>query len=532
MKIYFFQVEPDYQKKIMKSSQKNEEEVEKVEFETAEQIEKISLETPAFLVLQMSDNENLAWEYIRRLRERKLNLVILFIMKTKDLDLLYEANASGVHNIYIEDYSKRKFEEILENCHYSLKRYNKMQRNLFSQEEHAFRKRQQVMKKIMQNALEKPEEVEFLLPEINKRYGINLGPNNYQVIVISVNRADLYGKDSEFLKKATLLALFHLSSAREMIFTVQNPYGLIGLINYPEDFQRKVKRKEFERLLEAIQTLDSQYGDFRVTIGVGSLVQSITEMEESLRKAALVQEFRMFSGANILYADDIMRINIPLSEFIPEPKLREMRRYVTLGDVPHLRKWFQEFYKTYEKKFRNYPPAYAKLCWESFLAVRHLEKNSAIHMFPEWKFFQLQHIFEGLDRMHQLENLLMEVCHMMRGGASGEQELAMHAIAYMKVHFAEPLTLETIADNCGVSTSYFSRKFKEQAGENYIDVLTDIRMKEAVNLLETTDMSIMEILENVGYCDDKHFRKLFVKHIGQTPREYRKKFLSDKEKTC
>ena len=46
--------------------------------------------------------------------------------------------------------------------------------------------------------------------------------------------------------------------------------------------------------------------------------------------------------------------------------------------------------------------------------------------------------------MHQLENLLMEVCHMMRGGASGEQELAMHAIAYMKVHLQSHLHLKQL----------------------------------------------------------------------------------------
>lgn len=243
MKIYFFQVEPDYQKKIMKSSQKNEEDVEKVEFETAEQIEKISLETPAFLVLQMSDNENLAWEYIRRLRERKLNLVILLIMKKKDFDLLYEANASGVHNIYIEDYSKRKFEELLENCHYSLKRYNKMQRNLFNQEEHAFRKRQQVMKKIMQNALEKPEEVEYLLPEINKRYGINLGPNNYQVIVISVNRADLYGKDSEFLKKSYVVGTVSFVIRKRNDFYCTEPLWSYWTYQLSGGFSKKSKKK-------------------------------------------------------------------------------------------------------------------------------------------------------------------------------------------------------------------------------------------------------------------------------------------------
>ena len=94
----------------------------------------------------------------------------------------------------------------------------------------------------------------------------------------------------------------------------------------------------------------------------------------------------------------------------------------------------------------------------------------------------------------------------------------------MKVHFSEPISLEVIAETCGVSTSYFSRKFKEQTGENYIDVLTEIRMKEAMRLLSETDDSIDEILEKLCYSDDKHFRNLFVSYTGMLPMVYRKTY--------
>ena len=85
-----------------------------------------------------------------------------------------------------------------------------------------------------------------------------------------------------------------------------------------------------------------------------------------------------------------------------------------------------------------------------------------------------------------------------------------------------------MAEECGLSTSYFSKKFKEQTGEKYIDVLTDIRIREAQRLLGTTDISVAEIVEAVGYCDDKHFRRLFHKVTGMNPLEYRKKIRNEK----
>ena len=93
----------------------------------------------------------------------------------------------------------------------------------------------------------------------------------------------------------------------------------------------------------------------------------------------------------------------------------------------------------------------------------------------------------------------------------------------MKENYDKPLNLETIAEECGVSPSYFSRKFKAETGEKYIDALTDIRIQEAERLLEETDESILDIMEKVGYLDDKHFRRVFTKRTGMTPTEYRKK---------
>ena len=150
-------------------------------------------------------------------------------------------------------------------------------------------------------------------------------------------------------------------------------------------------------------------------------------------------------------------------------------------------------------------------------------------MFPDWKFITIQHIMDGRQRMEAFQNALVEICHMIKNGVSEKKEIALHAIAYMQAHFQEQITLESIADSCGLSPSYFSRKFKEQTGENYIETLANIRMKEAQKLLGTTNLSIMEIVERVGYCDEKHFRKLFLKHTGVTPSAYRKTLKSEEE---
>lgn len=97
-----------------------------------------------------------------------------------------------------------------------------------------------------------------------------------------------------------------------------------------------------------------------------------------------------------------------------------------------------------------------------------------------------------------------------------------NAKRYIQKHFAEPLTLEEVAQTTGFSVSYFSTLFKKETGEGFNKYLTKIRMEEAKVLLRETSQSVAEICQQVGYLDLKHFTHTFHKATGLTPGEYRK----------
>ena len=330
------------------------------------------------------------------------------------------------------------------------------------------------------------------------------------------------------VKEVTLTAMHVLSLAADIIMGYQEPYGLIGIIHYNKDTDISQRKEYYEKLWGRIMQLQSRYGEYQATLAVGGIVNNISQVSNSLKEASLAKEYRITTQKDVIYASEICNLHQEMEIYLPERKRKELIRYVTLGDIRHANGWFLDFHQNIEPAFMKYPPAFATFCWQIYCDMAEHEKTSQIVAFPEWKFFSLQHMFDGFERNRELEVLLLEICHMMAEGMAIEQDVAVKAIAYMKVHFKEPINLEFIAEKCGLSTSYFSRKFKEQTGENYIDVLTDIRIREAQKLLGTTDMSIMEILEEVGYCDDKHFRKLFYKITGLKPMEYRKKIRSEK----
>ncbi len=92
---------------------------------------------------------------------------------------------------------------------------------------------------------------------------------------------------------------------------------------------------------------------------------------------------------------------------------------------------------------------------------------------------------------------------------------------YIETRIAEDLSLEEVAEAINVSPFYLSRLFKEVKGENYINYLTDLRMRKARELLRNPRTPIKEISAEVGFNDQNYFSRIFKNKFGMTPTEFR-----------
>ena len=88
--------------------------------------------------------------------------------------------------------------------------------------------------------------------------------------------------------------------------------------------------------------------------------------------------------------------------------------------------------------------------------------------------------------------------------------------------YAENISLDSIAEDAGLSGKYFSRIFKREMGIDFSKYLTDYRMKKAAQKLLETDRSIAEICREVGIPDSAYFGSVFKKYYGMTPGQWRK----------
>lgn len=98
------------------------------------------------------------------------------------------------------------------------------------------------------------------------------------------------------------------------------------------------------------------------------------------------------------------------------------------------------------------------------------------------------------------------------------------AFEYMRQNFDKPISLSDVARLVHMTDPAFSRFFKERAGINFIDSLTDIRLGHASRLLVDTTQSIGEIAFHSGFNNISNFNRIFKKKKNITPKDYREHY--------
>lgn len=127
-----------------------------------------------------------------------------------------------------------------------------------------------------------------------------------------------------------------------------------------------------------------------------------------------------------------------------------------------------------------------------------------------------------------IRNWYIEKVRAAAGGVkSGTTDHTHHvikkALDYIKLNYSRDISLDEISQELNLSSYYFSKLFKEETGEGFIEYLTSIRIEEAKELLKDSSISMKEVSSAIGYADPNYFSRIFKKITGITPSEYKEK---------
>jgi len=121
-----------------------------------------------------------------------------------------------------------------------------------------------------------------------------------------------------------------------------------------------------------------------------------------------------------------------------------------------------------------------------------------------------------------LEDCVGLLYEYMTGQSDTKEDTSIEKVMeYLRLHYSEDITLNTVAEAVFLNPVYISRLIKEQTGRNYTELVMEMRVEQAVELLEHSDMYVYEIAEKVGYNNLKYFYKVFRKVKGKSPSDYR-----------
>ena len=95
------------------------------------------------------------------------------------------------------------------------------------------------------------------------------------------------------------------------------------------------------------------------------------------------------------------------------------------------------------------------------------------------------------------------------------------ALEYIKQNYMTTFSMDYLAELCGLSPTHFRRIFNLAMGRSPLEYLNTVRINKACYLLRSTENSILNISEDVGFHSISSFNRYFSRMIGMSPREYR-----------
>lgn len=124
-----------------------------------------------------------------------------------------------------------------------------------------------------------------------------------------------------------------------------------------------------------------------------------------------------------------------------------------------------------------------------------------------------------------LLDLLSEMARLIDNGPHYDKQMSSQLTPALKIintQYKKALNIDELASICYMSKYHFIRAFKEQTGCTPYSYLTNVRINIAKDLLKNTNINVGNISDAVGISDNLYFSKLFKKHTGKSPKEYRK----------
>jgi YesN/AraC family two-component response regulator len=289
-----------------------------------------------------------------------------------------------------------------------------------------------------------------------------------------------------------------------------------------------LKNFEMAQFMAEVQETVQRMLGLQVTVGISDLCSDVTGLPEKYREAYDLTNYRLVYGKHSII--DISMAGTGRKEDIPNEMLDAALEAVTGNS----RQAFEEavdklISNCVERRiscnciaevFSGLAASMLRVPKESGISGKSTENFNPIDL--------LKHA-AGLEDFSELKSWLFDIFERVAGTISeanhiGIRDIVSKALEYIAGNYSNPeVTASSMADKLSISSSYFSRIFKECVGTSFPDYIINLRLEKAREILIQADQpcEIKDVCFRVGYSNNSYFTAAFKKKYGITPSKYR-----------
>ncbi len=281
-------------------------------------------------------------------------------------------------------------------------------------------------------------------------------------------------------------------------------------------------------LTEQIRVEVERRTPFRITMGIGRSYDKVENLRLSFQEASNALDYALAIGENhvvqvtTIQKMESVRLQYPLRQH--EKLLLAIRN----GKVEETEVVLNDFISKMDDAYgENFDILKVKIIEFLHLMIEAGGKGGV----DEKRLLDLNiSYFNDLAKINTNSNLISwfkKTCHQIVALVAACDKDRTHVIvksakAFIEDNYQRPITINEVAQKMAITPSHLMHLFKQKTGSTFGDYLMTFRMKKAIELLTSTELSIAEVANQVGYQDSNYFSRIFKNFQGMAPSEFKK----------